>query len=59
MVDGNQDHVIHDLQDYYYKQIFGRKDIPRRINWIQKAIALSQSEVTSALMMHASYNLNE
>ncbi len=57
MDDGNHDHDNHDLQDLqdqFYNQIVRRRDIPRRMNWRQRANALSQRELVTAWMIHSS-----
>jgi len=35
-------HDLQDLQDQFYIQIVRRRDIPRRMNWRQRANTLSQ-----------------
>jgi hypothetical protein len=60
MDDGNHDHDNHDLQDLqdqFYNQIVRRRDIPRRMNWRQRANALSQRELVTALMIYSSFYL--
>ena len=57
MDDGNHDHDNHDLQDLqdqFYNQIVRRRDIPRRMNWRQRANALSQRELATASMIYSS-----
>jgi hypothetical protein len=54
MDDSDQNHGLHHLEDYYYDQIIRRRDISRRMNWRQRTKALSQREVATASIIHAS-----
>jgi len=53
----HDNHDLQDLQDQFYNQIVRRRDIPRRMNWRQRANALSQRELVTALMIYSSFYL--
>ncbi len=54
MDNNNHDYDNHDLQDQFSNQIVRKRNIPRKMNWRQRANALSQRELVTAWMIHSS-----